>query len=65
MPQPHDGTSRASWDSVVRVSHWVIAGVVVGNALLTKGGGSVHVWLGWIGMAFLIVRLIWGLVGTA
>jgi cytochrome b len=65
MSRPNDGTSPASWDPVVRVSHWVIAGVVVGNALLTKGGGTVHAWLGWIGMVFLIVRLIWGLVGTA
>lgn len=65
MSRPHDSQSPDLWDPVVRLSHWVIAGVVVGNALLNKGGGTVHVWLGWIGMAFLIVRLVWGLVGRA
>ncbi len=64
MSRPHEGTPPDLWDPVVRVSHWVIAGVVVGNALLTKGGGTVHVWLGWIGMVFLILRLVWGLVGS-
>ena len=65
MSRPHDRSPTDLWDPVVRVSHWVIAVVVVGNALLNKGGGTVHVWLGWIGMVFLIVRLVWGLVGTA
>lgn len=49
----------------MRVSHWVIAAVVVGNTLLTKGGGTLHVWLGWTGMVFLAVRLVWGLIGSA
>lgn len=53
------------WDIVVRVSHWVIAGVVVANAALTEGGGALHVWLGWIAMGFLLIRLLWGFVGRA
>jgi cytochrome b len=65
MARPLEDTPPDLWDPVVRVSHWVIAGVVVGNALLTEGGGTVHLWLGWIGMVFLIARLIWGLVGSA
>lgn len=65
MPQPHDSRSPDLWDLVVRLSHWVIAAVVVDNALLIKGGSALHLWLGWIGMVFLIVRLIRGLVGSA
>ncbi len=65
MSRPHDDAPPALWDLVVRLSHWVIAAVVVDNTLLTKGGSTLHVWLGWIGMVFLIVRLIWGLVGSA
>lgn len=65
MSRPHEGEPHDLWDLVVRISHWVIAAVVVDNALLTKGGGTLHVWLGWIGMVFLGVRLIWGLVGSA
>ena len=57
------GPPPTLWDPVVRVSHWVIAGAVAANALFTKGGGALHVWLGWIGMAFLAIRLVWGLVG--
>lgn len=55
----------ASWDIVVRLSHWVIAGVVVLNALITSGGGAVHVALGWTGGAFLVLRMIWGIIGRA
>lgn len=57
------GDPPALWDPVIRVSHWVIAGAVVANALFTKGGGALHVWLGWIGMAFLATRLVWGFIG--
>jgi len=65
MSRPHAETPPDLWDPVVRLSHWVIAAVVVGNAVLTKGGSTLHVWLGWTGMVFLVVRLIWGLIGSA
>lgn len=52
------------WDPVVRITHWVIALVVLLNAILTEGGGTLHVALGWAGMAMLALRLVWGLVGT-
>lgn len=65
MDRLHDVTPPNPWDIVVRVTHWVVAGVVVANALFTSGGGTLHVWLGWTGMAFLAVRLVWGLVGSA
>jgi len=60
-----EGKPPALWDPFVRLSHWVIAGVVLGNALFTKAGGVTHVWLGWIGMGFLGLRLVWGFVGPA
>lgn len=55
----------ALWDGIVRASHWTLAVVVIGNALLTEGGSALHVWLGWIGGAVLALRLVWGLVGRA
>lgn len=64
MQAPNDASPPDPWDYVVRVTHWVVAGVVIANALFTKGGGTLHVWLGWIGMACLAVRLVWGLVGS-
>jgi cytochrome b len=53
-----------SWDFVVRLTHWTIAAAVIANGLLTKAGGVWHVWIGWIAMGALALRLIWGLVGT-
>ena len=53
------------WDPVVRTTHWGIAIVVLGNALVTKGGSLVHVSLGWAGMALLLLRLIWGALGPS
>ena len=53
------------WDPVVRISHWGLAIVVLMNAVFTSGGSTVHVWLGWIGMALLVLRLVWGVLGPA
>ncbi|MCB2135181.1 MAG: cytochrome b/b6 domain-containing protein [Rhodobacteraceae bacterium] len=65
MSRPLTGEPPALWDLVVRSSHWIIAVVVIGNAVFTGGGSTVHVWLGWIGMTALALRLLWGLVGPA
>jgi len=51
------------WDPVVRLSHWALALVVLGNAVLTEGGSLPHVWIGWAGLAALSLRMVWGLVG--
>lgn len=55
----------AAWDPVVRLSHWGLALMVLTNALLTGGGSTLHVWIGWTGMAVLALRLVWGLIGPA
>lgn len=51
------------WDPVVRLTHWGIAVAVLINALLSKGGSLTHVSLGWLAMALLLMRLIWGVLG--
>lgn len=61
---PRHGPAPDLWDPLVRTSHWGIALVVLANAVFTKGGGSVHVAIGWIGIALLVLRLAWGLVGA-
>lgn len=53
------------WDPLVRISHWLIAGVVLVNGLLSKPGGNLHVWLGWVALGTLAVRLLWGFVGPS
>ena len=51
------------WDPVVRLTHWGIAIAVLVNALLSKGGSLTHVSLGWLAMALLLMRLVWGVLG--
>ena len=65
MARHLQGQPPTLWDPVVRLSHWVIAAVVVGNGLLTAGGSVLHVWLGWIGLGFLVLRLLWAFVGPS
>ena len=60
---PPKGQALPSWDPLLRLAHWGIAGVVLANYAFTKAGGSVHIALGWAGMALLLLRLIWGFVG--
>jgi cytochrome b len=58
-------TPPSLWDPIVRLTHWGIALVVVLNALVSDGGSLFHVTLGWLAMALLVMRLIWGVLGTA
>lgn len=51
------------WDPVVRLTHWGIATAVLINALISKGGSVVHVTVGWVAMALLLLRLVWGVLG--
>lgn len=51
------------WDPVVRLTHWGIAVAVLGNALISEGGSPIHVSLGWLAMALLLMRLVWGVLG--
>jgi cytochrome b len=53
------------WDIVVRISHWGLTVVVLGNAVFTKGGTIMHQWFGWVGLTLLVIRLTWGLIGRA
>ncbi|MCB2129483.1 MAG: cytochrome b/b6 domain-containing protein [Rhodobacteraceae bacterium] len=63
MARPVAGDPPVLWDGVVRISHWAVATVVIANAIITDGGSPVHVWLGWLGMIALAIRLIWGILG--
>jgi cytochrome b len=52
------------WDPVVRLFHWsVVAGCVLNLAVFTDGKGA-HRWIGYAVAAALIVRVIWGFIGT-
>ncbi|GAB2186535.1 cytochrome b/b6 domain-containing protein [Roseibium sp. LAB1] len=53
------------WDPLVRISHWLIAIAVIANGLINKGGGTIHIWIGWGVLGLLILRFVWGFLGPA
>lgn len=51
------------WDPVVRMTHWAIALAIVLNGIFTEEGSIIHVWVGYGAFAFLLLRLMWGVLG--
>lgn len=52
------------WDPVVRIFHWSVVAAFGANALLVDDDGKLHQWLGYVIVALVIVRIVWGFVGT-
>jgi len=55
------------WDLPVRLLHGLIAllvTVLVVTGLVERTSGQVHVWAGYLLLAALLVRLVWGIVGS-
>lgn len=63
MASPQTKSHVTLWDPIVRITHWGVAGIVLTNALITKGGSVPHVSLGWGLMALLLLRTVWGVLG--
>ena len=57
-----DGTVRV-WDPLVRTFHWTLVGAFFG-AFVLDDPRRLHEMLGYIAVAAVAVRLIWGFVGT-
>ena len=53
-----------SWDPIVKLTHWGVASGVIANALFTEEGSGWHVWVGYALAGLLLLRWLWGLVGT-
>ena len=54
------------WDLPTRLFHWLLAASVVALVVTAKVGGNAMVWhfrLGYVVLALLAFRLVWGLVG--
>ncbi|TNF07576.1 MAG: cytochrome B, partial [Pseudomonadales bacterium] len=52
------------WDPVVRLFHWSLAGAFLANYFFTEEGENWHRWFGYYAVAWLVIRLVWGFVGT-
>ena len=57
--------SIAVWDPLVRLIHWSLALMILLNGFVTDPEGSNHEIVGYIALALVAVRLIWGLIGPA
>ena len=54
------------WDFPTRAFHWTLAIAVVGSVVSAKIGGNAMVWhfrFGYVVLALLVFRVLWGLVG--
>ncbi len=49
------------WDGLVRLTHWGVAAVCIGNLWFNEAGEEWHEWLGYGAMALIGLRLLWGL----
>ena len=50
------------WDPLIRTGHWLLATVVI-IAWFVDEPVWLHAWLGYIAIALILVRIVWGFVG--
>jgi len=52
------------WDPLVRVFHWTLVSTFLIAFVTEDDFLSLHVWAGYIVLFAVLIRLVWGLVGT-
>jgi cytochrome b len=52
------------WDPLVRVFHWTLVGTFFIAYVTEEDLLSLHVWAGYLMLAALAVRIVWGFIGT-
>jgi cytochrome b len=55
------------WDLPLRLFHWLLVMAVIGSFVSVKLGGNAMIWhgrFGYLVLALIVFRLIWGFVGT-
>lgn len=55
--------ARPVWDRLVRVLHWSLALSVLAAWLSSEGWARWHEWVGYVSLACIVVRLVWGFAG--
>ncbi|WP_414590781.1 cytochrome b/b6 domain-containing protein [Ancylobacter sp. G4_0304] len=52
------------WDPVVRVFHWTVVAGCLLNLFILEDGDLAHRIIGYLVAAMLVIRLVWGFIGT-
>ena len=52
------------WDPLIRHSHWLLAVCFIIAYISEDDFMTIHVWAGYIILTLLVVRIIWGIIGT-
>lgn len=62
-----DAKTRDSqtWDLVIRITHWLVAGIFLANFWWLEEGDDPHEWAGYAMMGLLLIRWIWGYIGPS
>lgn len=51
------------WDPLVRLIHWSLATCILVNGFVTDPEGDLHQTIGYVALALIALRLLWGLIG--
>jgi cytochrome b len=62
--QPTTESQTQVWDLLVRLFHWSLVAAFATAYIVEDDLLGVHVWAGYLALALITVRLIWGFVGT-
>lgn len=63
-PAGKQGPGRRVWDPLVRIGHWLLVASVAAAWFTRHGGGAWHEWIGYAALAIVVLRLLWGFVGS-
>jgi cytochrome b len=55
---------RKVWDPLVRSAHWLLALAVAAAWWTRAGWGRTHEWLGYATLLLVVLRVLWGVVGS-
>lgn len=64
VQSPATGASVRVWDPVVRLFHWTVVAGCILNLFVLEDGELPHEIVGYVVAGALVIRLVWGFVGT-
>lgn len=50
------------WNKFIRLTHWLVAVIIVLNMFVYADGDDLHIWLGYIAAGIVLLRLVYGFI---